>query len=296
MTSTAGKVTYLPLVAFLLLGVIWGSNFIYMQLAAKLLSPTQIVFYRVLFGFVPVLAYSWLSGTLSPRHFKHAGHFLVMALLATTLYYYAYVKGTALLLSGVAGAVSGSIPILSFLLAVIFLREEKITAIRAVGVLVGFIGVLVIGLSGHALPRANLEGVLYLLAGSLSVGASFVYAKKFIIPLGIPPSALTTYQLGIGLVLLTLVTDHRGMGNIWTDLHASLGLVIGLGLLGTGCAYIIYYYIVDKLGAIAASSVCYIPPVVALLIGVLIVGEQIETRDYIATMLIFTGVFLLKKR
>jgi drug/metabolite transporter (DMT)-like permease len=296
MTSTAGKVTYLPLVAFLLLGVIWGSNFIYMQLAAKLLSPTQIVFYRVLFGFVPVLVYSWLSGALSPCHLKHAGHFLVMALLATTLYYYAYVKGTALLLSGVAGAVSGSIPILSFLLAVIFLREEKITAIRAVGVLVGFIGVLVIGLSGHALPRANLEGVLYLLAGSLSVGASFVYAKKFIIPLGIPPSALTTYQLGIGLVLLTLVTDHRGMGNIWTDLHASLGLVIGLGLLGTGCAYIIYYYIVDKLGAIAASSVCYIPPVVALLIGVLIVGEQIETRDYIATMLIFTGVFLLKKR
>jgi drug/metabolite transporter (DMT)-like permease len=296
MTSTAGKVTYLPLVAFLLLGVIWGSNFIYMQLAAKLLSPTQIVFYRVLFGFVPVLAYSWLSGTLSPRHFKHAGHFLVMALLATTLYYYAYVKGTALLLSGVAGAVSGSIPILSFLLAVIFLREEKITATRAVGVLVGFIGVLVIGLSGHDLPRANLEGVLYLLAGSLSVGASFVYAKKFIIPLGIPPAALTTYQLGIGLVLLTLVTDHRGMGNIWTDLHASLGLVIGLGLLGTGCAYIIYYYIVDKLGAIAASSVCYIPPVVALLIGVLIVGEQIEIRDYFATMLIFTGVFLLKKR
>jgi drug/metabolite transporter (DMT)-like permease len=296
MTSTAGKATYLPLITFLLLGVIWGSNFIYMQLAAKLLSPTQIVFYRVLFGFVPVLVYSWLSGALSPRHLKHAGHFLVMALLATTLYYYAYVKGTALLLSGVAGAVSGSIPILSFLLAVIFLREEKITATRAVGVLVGFIGVLVIGLSGHDLPMANLEGVLYLLAGSLSVGASFVYAKKFIIPLGIPPAALTTYQLGIGLVLLTLITDHRGMGNIWTDLHASLGLVIGLGLLGTGCAYIIYYYIVDKLGAITASSVCYIPPVVALLIGVLIVGEQIEIRDYFATMLIFTGVFLLKKR
>jgi drug/metabolite transporter (DMT)-like permease len=297
MIRTAGKATYLPQVTFLLLGVIWGSNFIYMQLAAKLLSPTQIVFYRVLFGFVPVLAYSWLSGALSPRHFKHAGHFLVMALLATTLYYYAYVKGTAMLLSGVAGAVSGTIPILSFLLAAIFLREETITATRVAGVLIGFIGVAVIGLSsGHDLQAANLEGVLYLIAGSLSVGASFVYAKKFIVPLGIPPAALTTYQLGIGLLLLALVTDHRGMGNIWSDLHASLGLVIGLGLLGTGGAYIIYYYIVEKLGAIAASSVCYIPPVVALLIGVLIVGEQIETRDYYATVLIFAGVFLLKKR
>lgn len=296
MTRTAGKAAYLPLATFVLLGFIWGSNFIYMKLAAKLLSPTQIVFYRVLFGFVPVLAYSWLSGALSPRHFRHAGHFLVMALLATTLYYYAYVKGTALLLSGVAGAVSGSIPIFSFLLAAIFLREESITVTRALGVLIGFIGVVVIGFSSGAdLRTANLAGVLYLVAGSLSVGASFVYARKFIVPLGIPAAALVTYQLGIGLLLLALVTDHRGMGHIWTDLHASLGLVIGLGLLGTGGAYIIYYYIVDKLGAVVASSVCYIPPVVALLIGVFIVGEPIELRDYFATVLIFVGVFLLRK-
>ncbi len=297
MARTADKAEYLPHVFFLLLGIIWGSNFIYMKLAANLISPTQIVFCRVLFGFVPVLVYSCLTGALSPRHFRHAGHFLVMALLATSLYYYAYVKGTALLLSGVAGAVSGSIPIFSFLLAAMFLREERITAIRAAGILIGFVGVIVIGLpSGRGLPAANLEGVLYLVAGSLSVGASFVYAKKFIVPLAIPAVALVTYQLGLGLLLLALVTDHRGMGNIWTDFHASLGLIIGLGLLGTGGAYIIYYYIVDKLGAVAASSVSYIPPVVALLIGAFIVGERIETLDYGATVLIFVGVFLLKKR
>jgi len=69
-----------------------------------------------------------------------------------------------------------------------------------------------------------------------------------------------------------------------------------LGLLGTGLAYIIYYYIVEKLGAIAASSVTYIPPVVALLIGSLLVGEPIEMVDYAATFLIFFGVFLLKQK
>lgn len=138
-----------------------------------------------------------------------------MAMLATTLYYYAYIKGTALLLSGVAGAVSGSIPIFSFVLAAMFLREETIKLTRITGAITGFIGVVVIGLSsGQELRTANLEGVLYLVAGSLSVGVSFVYAKKFIIPLAIPATALVTYQLGIGLLLLTLVTDHHGMGNI----------------------------------------------------------------------------------
>ena len=94
---------------------------------------------------------------------------------------------------------------------------------------------------------------------------------------------------------MALFTDYRGIGNIWTDLHAATGLIIGLGLLGTGGAYIIYYFIVERLGAVAASSVSYIPPVVALLIGALIVGEPIEGVDYAATFIIFMGVFLLKR-
>ena len=296
MFRCAQKTSFLPLAAFLFLGVIWGSNFIYMKLASSLISPLQIVFLRVLFGFLPVLLYASLSGALAWRHLKHAGHFFVMALLATTLYYYAFVKGTSLLLSGVAGAVSGSIPLFSFALAILFLPEEKINGSRILGLIIGLIGVVTIGRpSGQDLLSTNMEGVLYLVAGSLSVGASFVYAKRYIIPLHIPPAALTTYQLGIGLSLLALVNDYHGMGKIWTDVHASIGLTVGLGLLGTGGAYIIYYFIVEKLGAVTASSVSYIPPVIALLIGAFIVGEPIGVLDYAATSIIFLGVFLFKR-
>ncbi len=297
MLEITGKKRWLPITAFFLLGLIWGSNFIYMKLAAERITSIQIVFFRVLFGFVPVCIYAYLSGTLAWRHLKYIGHFFVMALLATTLYYYAYVKGTSLLLSGVAGALSGSIPLFSFALAILFLPEEKINRSRILGMIIGLMGVVTIGRpSGQDLISTNLEGVFYLVVGSLSVGASFVYAKKFIIPLKIPAAALTTYQLGIGLFLLALVTDYHGIGNIWTDLHASIGLIIGLGLLGTGGAYIIYYFIVENLGAVTASSVSYIPPVVALIIGAFIVGEPIELADYLATLVIFIGVFLLKRR
>ena len=289
--------SYLPLIAFCLLGTIWGSNFIYMKLAAELITPAQIVFFRVLFGFVPVAIYAYFSKTLSWEHLKHSGHFLAMALLATAIYYYSFAKAAALLLSGVAGALSGAIPLFSFLLAVLFIAEEKATKLKIAGVLIGFVGVVMIGRpSGEDLATTNLEGVLYMVAGLLSVGASFVYAKRYIIPLKIPAAALTTYQLGLGLLLLALFTSYSGMSNILTDTHASAGLIIGLGLLGTGLAYILYYYIVGQLGAISASSVTYIPPVVALLIGALIVGEPIQLADYGATLLIFTGVFLLKRK
>ncbi len=285
----------LALIAFCFLGIIWGSNFIYMKKAAELISPTQIVLFRVLFGFIPVLTYATFAGVLKRKHLRYSIHFFVMALLATTIYYYGFAKGTSLLLSGVAGAVSGAIPLFSFLLAIIFLSEEKISKLRISGVLIGFMGVLVIGRpSGQDLLATNVEGVLYMVAGSLSVGASFVYAKKFIVPLKIPAAALTTYQLGIGLLLCAIITDYNGINNIWAETHASIGLIVGLGLLGTGLAYIIYYFIVENLGAVAASSVTYIPPVVALLIGFLIVGEPIDILDFGATFLIFIGVFLLK--
>ena len=285
----------LPLIAFFSLGIIWGSNFIYMKLASQLITPMQIVLFRVLFGFLPIFIYSWKIGVLRWSDLKHIHHFFVMALLATVIYYYGFAKGTSLLLSGIAGAVSGAIPLFSFALAVIFLQEEKATRLKLLGIFIGCTGVFLIGRPSVAdIATTNLEGVVYMVIGSLSVGASFVYAKKYVTPLGLPVASLTTYQLGFGLIILALLTDYKGIGNLWTAVHASIGLVIGLGVLGTGLAYIIYYYIVEKLGAVTASSVTYIPPIVALLIGYLLVNEPIEIADVGATILIFAGVILLK--
>lgn len=266
-----------------------------MKMASTLISPLQIVFFRVLFGFIPVVMYAYYSKALHLKHLRCIGHFFVMGMLATVVNYYCFVKGTSLLLSGVAGAVSGAIPLFTFLLAVLFIDEEKTTVLKIIGILVGFLGVAIIGRpSGSELHDTNLVGVMYMVLGSLSVGASFVYAKKFIVPLKIPAKALTAYQLGIGLFILAIFTNFNGVDRLLTDKHTTLGLIIGLGLLGTGLAYIIYYYIVENLGAVAASSVTYIPPVVALLIGAVLVGEPIELIDYIATVLIFIGVLLLK--
>ncbi|RME14001.1 MAG: DMT family transporter [Alphaproteobacteria bacterium] len=284
-------------VAFWGLGLVWGSNFIFMKWAADLITPMQIVFLRVLFGFLPVAAYALATGALRLQHMRHGGHFLVMSLLATSVYYFGFAKGTSLLLSGVAGALSGAIPLFSFIAAALFLRDEPVGGRKLAGVAIGFAGVVMIADPFSAdLAATNLEGVAYMALGSLSVGLSFVYAKRFLTGLDIKPAALTTYQLGLALAVLGLATDFEGIGAIWTDPRAATGLVAGLGLMGTGLAYIAYYLIVRNLGAVAASSVTYIPPVVALAIGALLVGEPIGPMAYVATALIFVGVWLLGTR
>ena len=106
-----------------------------------------------------------------------------------------------------------------------------------------------------------------MIAGSLSLGCSFVYAKKFITPLKLPAAALTTYQIGLAAILLTLVTDFQGLNAVFTDNRAWIGLVVGLGLCGIGLAYVIYYFIVERLSFVTAAFVTYLPPLVALVIG-----------------------------
>lgn len=136
---------YRPLIALILLCTIWGSNLTYMKLAAELITLLQYVFFRVLFGFDPVAVYAYATRLLSWSHLKYSHHFLAMALLATAVYYYGFAKGTSLLLSGVAGALSGAIPLFSFLLVVLFIAEERATRVKRSVVFIGFIGVVMIG-------------------------------------------------------------------------------------------------------------------------------------------------------
>ncbi|AXX91692.1 EamA family transporter [Malaciobacter molluscorum LMG 25693] len=287
----------LPSIAFWLIGIIWGSNFIYMKWASEYLSASQVVFIRVLFGFIPVLCYALYLKVIKLEHFKYAIHFFIMSLLGTTVYYYFFVKAAALLLSGVNGALSGSIPLFTFILSIIFINEERATFRRFLGIIVGLLGVVLIAKPFDAnLLQTNINGVIYIVTGSLVLGMSFVYAKKFLTRLKIHFAALTTYQLGFALLVLVIFTDFTNITNILNNTHVFLGASIGLGLLGTGLAFILYYYLVEKLGAVNASTATYIPPVVALIIGYFFIGENITLVDILATMLIFSGVFLINKK
>ncbi|HDS3052526.1 DMT family transporter [Morganella morganii] len=282
--------------AFAFLGIIWGTNFIFMRQASEWISPVQIVFLRVLCGFVPIAVMAWMQKAVRREHLKYTGHFLVMALLATVIYYWAFASGTSLLLSGVSGVLSGAIPLFSFIVAAIFLCQEKITVMRLCGLMLGFAGVILIAkpwqVSGESI---SLAGVGYMILGSLSVGISFVYAKKFLADKQIAPLALTTYQIGLALVILACITPFTGITAIAQDSTASLGLIIGLGLLGTGVAYLTYYYLILNLGAVVASSVTYIPPVVALIVGFLAANEQLGVTEILSMVLIMSGVFLLQR-
>ncbi|NAO28810.1 DMT family transporter [Pseudomonas syringae pv. dysoxyli] len=193
--------------AFGLLGLIWGTNFIFMKWAAVLISPMQIVLLRVLFGFVPILLLALSRRALRWSDLRQSHHFIAMSLLATTFYYLAFAKGASLLPSGIAGMLSGAIPLFAFLTAFIFLRQEPITRLTVLGLLIGFLGVILIARPWDtAAEGISLSGVLYMVGGSLSLGCSFVYARKFLVDKSLSPLALSTYQIGFESPLISWTT------------------------------------------------------------------------------------------
>lgn len=292
---------HLPYLMFALLALAWGCTFVFIKIANEFISAEQIAFYRVFLGFVLIAIYGIISKSFDRSHLKHWKHLVVIAVLASLMHFLFFAKGTVLLNSGIAGALSGSIPLFAFVLSLAFIKEEHASLIKLAGILLGFLGVILIanpfgeGASGSE-NGANLYGVMYILLGSAAVGASFVYAKKYIAPLGISVIALTAYQLGLGLVMMIPFIDFTGILNVWSTPKAIASTIIGLGLINTAIASIAYYYVVDKLGAVRASSVTYLPPVIAMIIAVFLLGEEIHTLDYVALGLIFLGMLLLREK
>ncbi|MBO1530171.1 DMT family transporter [Psychrobacter sp. F1192] len=279
--------------ALVLLGVIWGSNFIFMKWATAVITPSQTVFLRVLFGFIPLALIAWRHKVITRKQLAYLPHFIVMSVLATSFYYYGFIAGTALLPSSIAGLLSGSIPIFTFLGAALFLPDERPTKQMALGVALGLAGIALSTRPWQGGMSISLIGVLWMLAGSLSVGASFVYARRFLSHLKLSPLALATWQIGLAVMTLAVLIDFDGITHIATDAQALWGTVLGLGILGTGAAFLIYYFIIETLGSVRAAGATYIAPIVAVVIGA-IIGEAITYVEIIALLLILGGVLLIQ--
>lgn len=279
--------------ALILLGVIWGSNFIFMKWATALITPSQTVFLRVLFGFIPLVLMAWRYKVITREQLAYLPHFIVMSVLATSFYYYGFIAGTALLPSSIAGLLSGSIPIFTFVGAALFLPEERPTKQMALGVALGFAGIALSARPWQGGMNISFIGVLWMLAGSLSVGASFVYARRFLSHLKLLPLALATWQIGIAVMTLAVLIDFDGITHIATDAKALWGTILGLGVLGTGAAYLIYYFIIETLGSVRAAGATYIAPIVAVVIGA-IIGEAITYIEMVALLFILSGVLLIQ--
>lgn len=277
-----------------LLGIIWGTNFLFMKIAVAVVPPLEVAWLRTIFGAVPIAGLALARRSLAPSDLRLAHHFAIMALLANVGPYVFFVIGTSHLPSGVAGVISGAIPFVTAVIVAVALPVERLTRSKILGLGIGFAGILLVaplhGAAAHA-GVSPLIGVGAMLAGSVSYALALVYARRFVAPLKLSPLKLAAYQM---LFAVLFLAPFAAPGH-WSDLLASkpalLSLVLGLGLVGTGIAFVIYYQLIQTLGAMKAASVYYIPPVVALGVGWTFAGEIISLTQAVGAALVMAGIF-----
>jgi drug/metabolite transporter (DMT)-like permease len=264
-------------------------------MAVAVVPPFEVAWLRTVFGALPIAALALVRGSLSKSDWRFAHHFGAMALLANVGPYVLFVIGTANLPSGVAGVISGSIPFVTAGIAAVALPAERLTKIRVFGVGIGFAGILLVApLYGVAVPAgasSPLVGVESMLAGSVSYALALIYARRFVAPLNLSSIKLAAYQMLFAVLLLAPFAAPGHWSALFAQRRALLALVFGLGLIGTGIAFVIYYQLIQALGAIRASSVYYIPPVVALVMGWVFAGEAISLIQALGALLVLTGIF-----
>lgn len=282
-----------PAARLVLLSVLWGSSFLFMKVGLEGLSPQQIVLARMLFGAAVLLLVLGVRGEQLPRSARIWGHLSALTVIANLLPFFLIAWGERSISSATAGVLNATTPLFTTMLAMPLLPEERPTVEKVIGLLLGFVGVLV--LLGGGMGDGQLWGYLAVLLASACYGVAFVYMRRTLSPTGLSPLVLSAAQIVAGAVIMLALTPVVGRSAVDLDLQIVLAMA-ALGALGTGLAYLLSYSLVRDMGATGASLVTYLIPLAAVALGVAVLDEKLSWNLPIGGAVVVFGVALAQGR
>jgi drug/metabolite transporter (DMT)-like permease len=281
--------------AFIILAGIWGCSFFFIKVGLEGLNPIQVAFGRCLIGAIALVAIATVSRTRLPRTASTWRHLFVMAALMNVVPFILFSYGETQVSSILAGIINGATPLSTLAVVLIAFPEEEPTPSRVVGLLIGFAGILVVVGIWNGLGSGELPGVLACIGAIAGYGVSYPYGRRHLTGLVDGPVSLATGQiLAATLLLLPLVL----LSGVTTG-PITAGIVlamIGLGALGTGVAYVLNYRIVAAAGGTTASTVTYLTPLVAILVGLAFLNEPLSWNEPIGGLVVVLGVAVSQGR
>lgn len=284
------------LVSFIRLGglaLLWGSSFLWIAIALEGLSPAQIVVVRLVLGALVLTMVLKAARRRLPASGAVWGHLAAAAVLGNVIPYFLFAAGQQSVSSGLAGSLNATTPLWALLIGLAVRTEPTVGAIRAAGLLLGFLGALTI-LAPWEEAGGDLWGSVACLGAAFSYGASYVYIGRFLRRSKEPAIILSATQLiaAAGISLAVAPAFSRELGPLtWGPLAA----VTVLGVLGTGAAYVLNYRLITDEGPTFASTVTYLLPVVAVSLGVLVLGEPLSAHLILGTALVLIGLGLIRR-
>ncbi len=277
------------------LSLLWGGSFFFAEVALQELPPLTVVFGRVGIGALVLLALVKASGLPWPRAPSLWGAFFAMGALNNVIPFSLIVWGQTEIASGLAAILNATTPLFTVVLAHVLTRDEKITLPKLAGLLAGFAGVAVmIGPQAARGLDAPVLAQLAVLGAAVSYACAGIYGRRF---RGTPALVTAAGQVSASsLMILPLVLLAERPWSLPAPGLQTWGALIGLGLLSTAAAYVIYFRVLASSGATNLLLVTFLIPASALLLGVGLLDERLEERQLAGMALIALGLAAIDGR
>lgn len=291
-SQTMGAQEWLQLI---FLSILWGGSFFFSKVALDELPPFSVVLVRVSIAAVALNLVVRLAGHRMPTSGKMWLLFLGMGLLNNLIPFSLIFWGQTQISSSLASILNATTPVWAVVLAHFFTADEKLTPNRLGGVLFSLLGVVIMigpdalqGLGGNVLAQ------LAVVSAALSYAIAGIYGKRF---KGIPPLVTATGQItGTTVMMIPIVVL---VDKPWLLPFPSVGVwgsLLGLALLSTALAYIIYFRLLSAAGATNLMLVTFLIPVSAILLGTLILGELLAIQHVVGMICIGLGLMFIDGR
>ena len=280
---------------YIALGIVWGCSFIFIKLGLEFLTPFGVAFGRCALGAMALLIYLKIKGLTLVRDRKMIGHLWVVSLLLNVipgiLFAWAETEVTSIL----AGIINAVTPLMTLIAIMVVSRNEKPTKPQVVGLILGFLGVLTVLGAWKGLGDNPLWAILILLAAVTCYGFSFPYSRRFILPAQLKPEVMAATQVTLGAITLLPLFLYNGIAKSDFLVGPVLAMV-ALGVFGSGFAYIWNFTIMRDAGSAIASSVTYVTPLVAVLVGFIFLSETLHWYEPAGAVIVLLGAAIAQGR
>jgi drug/metabolite transporter (DMT)-like permease len=271
-----------------------GSSFLFLNVAVQEIPPFTSAALRTLIAAPICYALMRAFGARMPTTRQGWISLFWLGLLTGAIPFAAISWGQQHIASGMGGILFGTMPIMAVVLAPVFLAEETFTRRRLVGGVIGFAGiVLLIGPSVFANAGDQVLGMIVTFCGPLSHTLGAIYARK---QTGLAPPVMTTGQMVFGgAILIPLAFAAEAPLSLSPSTQA-IGAILIAGIFSTAIAMSLYFVVVRRIGAARSSLVPLFFPVVAVILGTLVLGEQLPFEAFVGLAFILAGAIAVSAR
>ena len=279
------------------LSILWGGSFFFIEVLVKHLPPFTIVTARVGLAALALWGVVFALKIPIPKTREHWTALLIVGLINNALPFCLIVWGQTQISSGLASIFNATTPFFTVLVAGALLADERITTPKLIGVLVGFLGTIVlIGPEALQGMTGSMLGQLAVMGAAISYAFAGAFSRRFK-RWGLSPLIVATGQVTMATLMLfplMMIIDKPDFSS-GLPLEA-IGAILGLAIFSTVIAYILYFRLIASAGATNAALVTFLIPISAILLGVTILGESFTRLQAIGMGLIGLGLLIMDGR